>query len=152
MTGATVAEMRHERLQAARRDIRSGDENERACRQCGKAITTRQRRKYCSQECSVIGKREMVRQWHKKHPENIKTNNKKWQVKNTEKISEYRRKRYKDNPEKHKKIVKMWKKSNIEKTKKYNLKWRKNNPENVKEIARRSYEKRRKKAMEAAGK
>ena len=121
MTGATVAEIRQERLQTARRNIRSGDGNERACRQCGKAITAKWYKKYCSQECSVVGRME------------------------------YSRKRYANNPEKAKEISRRWYKNNHEKAMDNGKQWRRNNLEKAREIGRRSDEKRRIKARVARG-
>ena len=121
MTGATVAEMRQERLQTARRDIRSGDGNERACRQCGKAITAKWYKKYCSQECSVVGHRE------------------------------YARKRHANNPEKAREISRRWYKNNHEKAMENGKRWRRNNLEKAREIGRRSGKKSRRKAMVARG-
>ena len=91
MTGATVAEIRQERLQTARRNIRSGDGNERACRQCGKAITAKWYKKYCSQECCVKSTSEHSQKLYKNNPDKFKKNTRTWQKDNPEKYMESRR-------------------------------------------------------------
>ena len=181
MTGK-VAEMRQKHVLEAKRDMGSSDGNQMVCRQCGKEIAAGRRKTYCSQECGVAGKKNVIRQWQKRHPENLRANVKKWARKNPEKIKEASRRRYKANPEKIKKQGQMWRKNNPEKAREHDRRWRKNNPEKARENSRqwhrnnpekskegerrwrknnpekvRGYwrsgnERRRKKAMEAAGK
>ena len=129
MTGITVAVMRQEHVLEAKRDVGSGDRNQRICRQCGKAITICGRRKYCSKECGTKGNKILIRQWQKTHNENILSN---------AKI------RYRKDPEKFKKRSKEFYRNNPEKVKASNKLWRKNNPKKLREQRMIILEKRRK--------
>ena len=86
----------------------------RACRQCGKVITAKWRRAYCSQECGVIGNRERSNEWRA------------------------------DNLEKSRETARRWYRNNPEKAMESSRLWQHNNPEKAKEKARRHYAKRRK--------
>ena len=101
-------ERRREKAMAARGVIK------RACRQCGKVITAKWRRAYCSQECGVIGNRERSNEWRA------------------------------DNLEKSRETARRWYRNNPEKAMESSRLWQHNNPEKAKEKARRHYAKRRK--------
>ena len=176
MVGVTTAGMRYEPPQTAKRDMVSGDRNERTCRQCGKIITTGQRRKYCSQECMVVSRRVDYRKMYANNPEKIRKARRMSRKNNIEKFREASRTRYKNNKEKVKEINRRWylknkdmisrkhkqfKKDNPEiykkKTKEYYLnnkkklnersrKWRKDNPEKARELNRKNRERVRRKA------
>ena len=137
-----------EQIQVVKLDIGSGDGNGRICRHCGKVITAGQRRKYCSQECRAVGKKETIRQWQKRHPENMLANTKKWEKNNPEKVKEAAQKRYEANPEKFREQRQMWLKNNREKNKENSRRWYRNNTDMARENYRRWYKNNPEKAME----
>ena len=154
-------ERRRRKAMAARGDIK------KTCRQCGKVITHRRRKAYCSQECHVVGNMEYARKWYKDNPEKAKETRMRWYRNNTERAKENYRRRCKNNPEKARELSRQWYRNNKEKAsetqrrwyrknservKKDAIRWQKANPEKVREINRRRREKRRRKAMEVASK
>ena len=89
----------------------------RQCVICGKSFDTKNRSptaKTCSEECSIINKRQHTKQWKKNNPEYMKQYNKQYYQDNKEYCQEYNRQ--------------------------YSKQWRKNNPEYVKQYNRQYYQ------------
>ena len=152
-------ERRREKTMVARGDIK------RTCRHCGRVITHRRRKAYCSQACSVVGNMERYRKWRADNLEKAREIGRQRYWNNVEKARENYRMRKKNNPERIREISRRWYRNNKEKAsetqrrwyqnnsdkvKKDAIQWQKDNPEKVREIDRRKREKRRRKAMEAA--
>ena len=153
-------------LQMTKQEIGTNGNIKRTCRQCGNVITARRRKAYCSQACSVVGNMERYRKWRADNLEKAREIGRQRYWNNVEKARENYRMRKKNNPERIREISRRWYRNNKEKAsetqrrwyqnnsdkaKKDAIRWQKDNPEKVREIDRRKREKRRRKAMEAAG-
>ena len=131
-------------IQAGQHSIVTDGNVKRACKRCGKAITVKWQKTYCSHECMVMSNRERVRKWRAANPEKVREMSRLWNKNNPEKISEAGRRYYKNNVEKVKEASKRYYKKNTEKVHARNRQRRKDNLEKAREYSRRRYAKHRK--------